>query len=369
MAVGQSFTGQVTQWTDPEFGYTVIQPLEQDGNRIMYFTSNCFCSDNESMVISAVRDGVENFYLLRFLEGTYTQLTDEHGIHISHAYFDKPRDTLYYTNGRQMKSVHIKTFEQKLIYKASHKCASIAVTCDGAYLLSSYRFPYSYLGNDQDERTIELFRMFKIHLATGEWSRILDRSFEIDHIQCSPTDPDHVIFCARGFFSTNHRIWHTNLDGTKGGALGSEQPNEHRTHEYYTPDGKRIAYHGKFFKIDKHEKFKNIGHTWGSMNLDGTDDTYYQCLRGLQAGHSSMSNNLQMTVTDGNDFLSLLHVDASKGEADFEPIFRHQSSMKSNFVHAHPCFSNDDRYIAFCTDFKEKDRGNLYLLDLQSKRK
>ncbi|MCZ8517830.1 hypothetical protein O9H85_37225 [Paenibacillus filicis] len=90
--------------------------------------------------------------------------------------------------------------------------------------------------------------------------------------------------------------------------MGPEQPNEHRTHEYYTPDGRRIAYHGKFFKIDENERFKNIGHTWGSMNIDGTDDKFYRCLRGLQAGHSSMSFNQQMVVTDGNDYLSLLRL-------------------------------------------------------------
>lgn len=141
----------------------------------------------------------------------------------------------------------------------------------------------------------------------------------------------------------------------------------HRTHEYYRPDGRRIAYHGKFYTIDDKERFKNIGHTWGSMNVDGTDDKFYRCLHGLQAGHSSMSLNQQTIVTDGNDCLSLLRLDESKAEADFEPIFRHKSSMKANFVHAHPCFSNDDRYIAFCTDFMGKDRGNLYLLNLQSK--
>lgn len=35
----------------------------------MYFTSNCFCEDNENMVISCVRDSVENFYLLNFHTG------------------------------------------------------------------------------------------------------------------------------------------------------------------------------------------------------------------------------------------------------------------------------------------------------------
>jgi Tol biopolymer transport system component len=42
--------------------------------------------------------------------------------------------------------------------------------------------------------------------------------------------------------------------------------------------------------------------------------------------------------------------------------------MSGNFVHPHPSFSMDDRYLLFASDFAGKDRGNIYLVDLNSKR-
>ncbi|WP_405451597.1 hypothetical protein [Paenibacillus sp. HJGM_3] len=366
MAVGTRLEGNVTSWIDPEFGYRIVQPMEQDHNRIMYFTSNCFCRDNQSLLISSVRDGVENFYKLNYEDGTCLQLTDEPGIVVSQAHYDKGRDTLYYALGHSIKSVHLETLESRTVYSGESACASIGVTCDGRYLISSMKVPYRYSGNDGEPREMQLYRLFKVELATGEWSRILDRSFELDHIQCSPTDRDWLLFCARGFYATHHRIWGTSLDGTRGGALGPEQPNEHRTHEYFTPDGVRIAYHGKFYAVGDEGRYKNIGHTWGSMNADGTDDRYYRCLHGKQAGHSSMSQQGRQVVADGNDYLSMVRLHEGTQEAEFVPLYRHGSSMKGNFVHAHPCFSNDDRYIAFCTDHGGTHKGNVYLLDLHS---
>jgi len=72
-------------------------------------------------------------------------------------------------------------------------------------------------------------------------------------------------------------------------------------------------------------------------------------------------------VTDGNGLLCFLELVEETREAVFHPIFRHRSTMSGNFVHPHPCFSPDNRWIAFCTDMDGADRGNLYLLDLHSK--
>lgn len=367
MAVGEVFNNRVISFKDDEFGYRVIKPVEEDRTRTMYFTSNPFCSDNEHIVISAIRDGDENFYLLNFKTGRMVKLTDHKGIEIVRAYFDKKRNILYYSTLRELKRVNVLTLKSEELYKSKTDMQSIAITCDGKYLITSCICDYEYRNNDGQNIVSKMYRMFKVNLETGKESHILYRNFEIDHIQCSPINPDEILFCSRGYFPGNHRIWKTNLDGTRGGALGPEQPNEHRTHEFFTPSGRKIAYHGKFFTVDENFKFKKILDTYGMMNTDGSEDRYYKCPQDFKPVHSCMSPREDMIICDGADFLSIIKLNNETMEVEYENIHRHNSTMSCNFVHPHPSISNDGRYVVFATDRGGRDKGNIYLLDLYSK--
>lgn len=365
MAKGDTTEGSMSRWVDEQLGYTILQPIAKDGNRLLYFTSNCFFTDQTHLLFSGERNGIEHFFMLNYITGDYTQLTDEPEIDVPRSYFDKSNMLLYYSNGKQIKRLCIRTLQEDVIYESRHELTSLSVTSDSKYLISSYQYRYEYKNNDQENRSMELYRMFRVDLTTGASERILDRNFGIDHIQCNPADPQQMMYCARGYYSTHHRIWHTNLEGTLGGPLGCEQPNEHRTHEYFLPEGQGIAYHGKYYTINPNGKFRATGHTWGRMNNDGSGDISYRCRDGRQAGHSCASSDGKLVVADGNDYISLLEFHEESREVSFRNLFRHDSSMSSNFVHPHPVFSSDDRYIAFCTDFRGRNRGNIYLLDLQ----
>lgn len=367
MAVGSTFQSESSRFQDKETGYTIIRPIREDQNRQMYFTSNPFTKDGDHLIFSGIREGTENFYLLNYLTGKYTQLTDNENLVIAKAHYDKTQDTLYYTEPNKIFSVHTQTLETKLVYQSETELGSLGATCDGKYLVSSAYIQLVRKNNDQQNMYLDLYRMFKIDLSTGEESTILYRSAPLDHIQCSPTDPDSLLYCGWGYLCTHQRIWGSNLDGTKGGPVGPEMPNEHRVHEYYTPDGKQIAYHGKFYSYDNQANFKNIGHTWGLMNVDGTEDVYWHCRpKGHQAGHSIISHDQTMIVADGDNNISFIHCQ-DDGTAIFEKIAAHNSTMSGNFVHPHPSFSGDDRYIVFASDMGGENRGNIYIIDLQSK--
>jgi len=375
MPIGDIFKTTPTTFVDKESGYTVLKPISQDQNRHMYFTSNPFTREGDELIFSAIRGGVEDYFRLNYTTGEYVQLTDiasrcggAGGLkHYVSAHFDKNRDTLYYAEPNRFYAVNIRTLETKLIYESPGVLHSLSPTCDGRYIVSCDSQPVIRYNNDQQELNLTFYRMFKVDLATGEETTILYRNFPFYHLQCSPTDPELIMYCAWGFQCTHHRIWYTNIDGSKGGPLGPELPNEHRTHEYFTPDGKQVAYHGKFFSFDNHANFKNINHTWGIMNADGTGDKYWSCLpRGKQAGHSIVSHDGKLFVADGDGYISFVKLHAG-GTATFEPIVAHNSTMSGNFVHPHPSFSNDDRYVIYATDSGGQDKGNIYMVDLWSK--
>ena len=370
MAVGERFQGNPVTFADKDSGYTIIKPIARDENRHLYFTSNPFTKKGGEVIFSAVRDGAENYYLLNYLTGEYMQLTDiKKGAdtRIDRAHFDKNTDTLFYAEPNRLHCVNIRTLESRLVYESPGVLHSISTTCDGKYVVSCDTREMTMLNNDKRELKVTHYRMYKVDLATGEETTVMYRNFPFYHLQCSPADPQLVMYCAWGYLCTHQRIWYTTLDGKKGGALGPEMPNEHRTHEYFTPDGKQIPYHGKFYAYDNNCNFKNIGHTWGIMNVDGTGDKYWHCLpKGKQAGHSIMSHDGKSIVADGDGYLSyvVLHDD---GTATFEPIVAHNSTMSGNAVHPHPSFSNDDRYVIYATDHGGADKGNIYLVDLKSK--
>ena len=371
MAVGSKFSGNPTILH--KSGYKVLKPISQDENRHMYFTSNPFTKKGDELVFSAVRDGQENFYLLNYVTGEYIQLTDiekessDHLKRIDRAHFDKERDVLFYSEPYKFHSVNIRTLEHKTVYKSQGLLHSLSVTCDGRYVVSCCTHDLTVFDNDKNEIKQEYFRMFKIDLETGEETTILYRNFPFYHLQCSPTDPDFIMYCAWGYSCTHHRIWFANIDGTKGGPLGPEMPNEHRTHEYFTTDGKHVAYHGKFSKYDDKCNFNHINHTWGIMNVDGTNDKFWNCVpRPKQAGHSIISHDGKSIAADGNGCISYV-IRNDDGSATFETIVEHNSTMSGNFVHPHPSFSNDDRYIVYATDSGGADKGNIYLVDLKSK--
>lgn len=368
MAVGDIFQGGITSRVDAESGYTVYQPVAEDQNRHMYFTSNPFTRHGTELVFSGVRNGVENFYLLNYMTGEYKQLTDMEGLSISTAHYDKVRDTLYFSRENALYSVHVRTLETRQVFESPLPIGSLGITCDGKYLLTAVEGVKEMRNNDKEVLRVPMWRLVRVDLETGEAVTILIRSFKIDHIQCNPTDPDMIMYSGWGYYCTHQRIWYCSLDGSRGGPLGPEMPNEHRTHEYFTADGQRVAYHGKFFQIGDDFSFKNIRHTYGIMNRDGTGDRWYTCLPlGKQAGHSIISHNGRLIAADGDDWISFVRLSEADQTATFEPVIRHQSTMRGNFVHPHPSFSPDDRFILYATDHGGEDQGNIYLVDLKSK--
>ena len=368
MAIGSRFQSNISEWLDPDTGYRIIKPIAEDGNRHMYFTSNPFTTAGNELIFSAVRDNVENYYVLNFLTGEYVQLTDVDDLRVAHAYYDRSSDSLYYGDEHHIYRTGVHSLQTSLVYSSEEAIGSLAVTSDGKYLVTFEKISMVHHGNDPgDVFEIPMWRVFRINIQTGEEKTIMYRNARIDHIQCSPSDPDWFMYCLWGYQCTHQRIWRCNIDGTDGGPVGNEKPNEHRTHEYYASDGKHIAFHGKKYIYGNKPEFSITEHTWGMCETDGSNERIYRCLpKGRKADHSIMSHSGKWIAADGNnEYISLIQRNDDTMTCTFTPIARHDSSMSGNFVHPHPSFSPDDRYIVFATDRKGKDRGNIYLIDLE----
>lgn len=370
--IGKQFISKIKTWIDPEFGYKLIQPVDFGQNRTLYFTTNPFLEDNEHLLFYSTIDGVENLYQVNYHTGLVTQLTDDPDLSHSGSHIDRKLKRLYVRSKHSIYYVDLVTYQKVEVLDFStigdniEDIGSIGITSDGKYLVTSYPFDYTYLNNDQETMSLKLWRLFKIHVNTKEKTDIRYTNYKIDHIQCSPTDPNYLIYCAWGYWPTHHRVWGCTLDGLAGGPLGDEKPNEHRTHEYFIHDGKQIAYHGKFFEM-VNNTFKRVKDTFGIMDASGKNDHIYTCPKGYSPGHSAMSLDGSLIIADGNGHISSLTLNDIDMTCEVKPLFAHHSSMICNAVHPHPSISFNNRYICFTTDFNQTKTPNFYLLDREDR--
>ena len=376
MALKDVYKMEFKEWVDPEFGYTIKEPLVDFPCRTLYFTSNPFLDDNEHLIFAAVVDGVENLYKLNYHTGEYIQITDEEDVHCTISYVDRKNNELYCRTHKKIFSVNLDTYEHKEVFNVKDLedssvdlIPSVAITCDGKYLISGYPIKYKMKNNDQEELIDNLYRLFKIDLETKVQSDCRYTNYKVDHIQCSSTDPTYFTYCAWGYWPTHQRAWGCTIDGEKGGPLGNELPREHRTHEYFVGDGSKMAYHGKFFEMNN-GVFRKYKDTFGIMDYDGKNDTVYVCPKNYKgAGHSCMSKDMKLIIGDGKldglGRISKLYLDDTDMTVKVTPIFTHNTSMTGNFNHPHPSISKDKKLVVFVTDFNLTKTPKFYFIKLK----
>jgi oligogalacturonide lyase len=85
--------------------------------------------------------------------------------------------------------------------------------------------------------------IYTINLATGETNVIHQSNDWLNHLQCSPTDPQQILFCHEGPWQYVDRTWLIRTDGT---GLTQVHPRsmdaEIGGHEFFSNDGKTVWY-------------------------------------------------------------------------------------------------------------------------------
>jgi oligogalacturonide lyase len=85
--------------------------------------------------------------------------------------------------------------------------------------------------------------LYTIDVASGE-TRVLHRSREwLNHLQCSPTDPQQIMFCHEGPWHYVDRIWLIRSDGSDLTLVHPRTMNrEISGHEFFSSDGRAVWY-------------------------------------------------------------------------------------------------------------------------------
>ena len=85
--------------------------------------------------------------------------------------------------------------------------------------------------------------IYTLNTKTGEFKVIHRENDWTNHLQCSPTDPQQILFCHEGPWHYNDRTWTIRADGSPARLLHERTMNmEIEGHEFFGQDGKLVWY-------------------------------------------------------------------------------------------------------------------------------
>ncbi len=244
----------------------------------------------------------------------------------------------------------------------------IGLTCDGRFAI------YAATDDDPMQPGPPIYTLYRVEVASARRDRILSAGFRISHVQCSPTNPDFILYnwecmtaARKHYVPVMMRMWWTNLAGTAGGPFGNQRCNEGRTHEFFTADGRFVGYHGALHDPAGPPTDESVtAFTFGLVSTATARDVRQIVLPG-PIGHAQVSPDGRLISNDqcGARHVGLV-VDADPPR--FLPLFDHGSSWVGQHTHPHTQFHPDSRRIVFSTDRAAlgglPGRSDVYLVTL-----
>ena len=253
-------TGQAalpTDWIDPDTGHRVIRLSPDSGGTSLYFHQHSYTPEGDKLVIRAA-GGIATVDL-RTLGVTPPkfELVLPGANPIATAW--RTREAYYVDRARNaLMAVHLDTQAVREVVKLPAQAAGgqFALNCDESLLVG--------IGPDPDGQVVPRTpppdgmggsleanwargtpkMIFTINVKTGAFKVIHRENDWTNHLQCSPTDPQQILFCHEGPWHFNDRTWTVRADDGRPARLLHERTlnMEIEGHEFFSPDGRSVWY-------------------------------------------------------------------------------------------------------------------------------
>ncbi len=199
---GKVYPAENKTLTAKESGYEVIQltssPAEDSG---LYFTSQSFVPDENSLVFASKRTGSWNLFYMNLKTFEFVQLTDSKNISGTGAEVCAATNEVFYREGKDIKAVHLKTLSERVVTTAPENFnvgSAVSVTADGAALA------FSITSNIVlTTRTKIIYSDMEEHFTKRPWSAVMTGKADgtgwheiarqqkwLSHTLISPTNPN-----------------------------------------------------------------------------------------------------------------------------------------------------------------------------------
>lgn len=270
------------EWIDAKTGHRVVRLSREPGSASLYFHQYPYSSDGKKLIFTAPSGiwtvNLETRALDRVVEGRLQPLVT--GFKSGDVYYlrwkaiegedastgvaplqgDIRRQPDYGQRRRrdgEVWAANLETHEERRIVKLPNDYGggNVAVNADETMIVGVGRDP----DGKAEPRTApdgagegrlmpgwtsgSPRLLYTVDVATGE-SKVIHRSHDwLNHLQCSPTDPQQVMFCHEGPWQWVDRTWLIRTDGT---GLTQVHPRtmdmEIEGHEFFSRDGKTVWY-------------------------------------------------------------------------------------------------------------------------------
>jgi oligogalacturonide lyase len=245
-----------SDWIDPKTGHRVIRLSPDSGGGSLYFHQRSYTPEGDKIVLRT-REGIVAVDLTTLgVSPPRHELTLADASPIATAW--RTREAYFFVREENaLKAVHLDTKTVRLVVKLPPQVrgGQFAINCDESLLVA--------IGPDPDGQTIPRTpppggrggtleaqwaagtpkMIFTVNVKTGEFKVLHRENDWTNHLQCSPTDPQQILFCHEGPWHFNDRTWTIRADGGPARLLHERTMNmEIEGHEFFSQDGKMVWY-------------------------------------------------------------------------------------------------------------------------------
>ncbi|MBM6756840.1 hypothetical protein H6A18_10030 [Collinsella tanakaei] len=380
MARGDIIHNAFETYTDPYTGVEVERLTDPAQTcHHMYFYAHMTTADGSKLLYSPEIDGERQIFCMDLATGDAVQLTEGAGVDDWSAEFTRDEQHVLYHQQNAIWRVDIDTLETECVYRTPEGWdgRDIGVSRD-ADVLSLVELELSTLPAKIDGASWDFFRqnclakphcrIRSVDVAAGTVETVLDERCWLGHTQIRPGDPETIMFCHEGPYDViDARMWVVRRGEGVARCLRDQPEDLILTHEFWVPDGSRVAYVYREMSGSGCEEIRTIDpdtleetvimpcQTFAHCNCDHAGRYFVGDAQGDTTPiHLQKEEDIEARRASGevlNDFLYLIDL---KQRREVRLAY-HGTSWSARWgtpqdAHPHPCFSEDDRYIYYVTD-------------------
>jgi oligogalacturonide lyase len=264
-----------SEWIDPATGHRIVRLSQEPGSASLYFHQNAYTPQGDKLIISTP-GGLSTVNLkTREVElvvpgikyGMGTSATIEVGRKTRTVYYQRNEggQTVIYATDVDTKSTRQiaklgftgefggVSADETLIFgkcpvpagaaPAAGATPAPAPPADTPAAATDGAAPARGRRGGRGGGAGRMQQFFTVDIKSGAVKTFFPSTDNLNHDQCSPTDPNLVLFCHEGDWNTVDRIWTIHTDGTGAKLMHPRtMPYEIAGHEFFGHDGQFVWY-------------------------------------------------------------------------------------------------------------------------------